>query len=125
MARKTYVMRGGKLVEANPGQSITLTPFIQSDELPGLRHPVTGKRYTSRSAYIKDTRAMGLEIVGNDLMSKQPDRRVANKPIPEEQITDAIEYAESLHSDPSKQRAWRENQRATLETYQELLKNGK
>lgn len=60
-----YVLRNGNLVEkhrAAPKHGA----FIIGDTLPDTWNPLTNKRYSSKSRYYADTRAMGGEIVGND-----------------------------------------------------------
>ena len=45
-------------------------PNIISDDLGigGVLNPATGKKYDSKSAYYRDVRAAGYEIVGNEKM---------------------------------------------------------
>ncbi len=67
LSRETYVMRAGKLVlksQAAPMRSAG--PYVQSDYLPELRHPRTGKVMDSKSAFRAVTRAHGCVEVGNE-----------------------------------------------------------
>lgn len=116
----------GKIVEVGKKEatSESLSPFVQDDTLKApLRHPVTGRHYDSLSAYMRTNKRLGLEVVGNDLLSKKQD----NKP---ERITDAlvmdkIEKAESILSDPSKRRHYEERCLERLARREELIKDGR
>ena len=77
-------------------------PAIHADEMDPLRHPVTGKIYTSVSQYKCDTKRMGYEIMGTEIHGKQ----VLPDIIGEKQILDACERAETIQADPSKLRAF-------------------
>lgn len=78
-----------------------LSPAIHGDEMAPLRHPVTGKIYTSVSQYTRDTKRMGYEIMGTEKHTKQvlPDR------IDGQRILNACERAEAIQSDPARLRA--------------------
>ncbi|HPC91670.1 MAG TPA: hypothetical protein PLJ74_05395 [Myxococcota bacterium] len=119
MARSVYAWRNGKFCEITPNQAVVNAPFVQSDELPDLRHPVTGKRYTSRRRYEKDTAAMGYTIVGDDLLSKRPDTR--QEYLTDDKIMDAIEHAESIHSNPDKLRERQYENQERLARYRQLI----
>ena len=41
-------------------------PMIISDHLDGVKNPVDGKTYDSKSAYYQTVKAAGCEIVGNE-----------------------------------------------------------
>lgn len=63
---KRYLLDGGKwrlVSDTGPSKRVNLI----SDVLPDVRHPSTGKVYSSKSRYYADTRAMGKEIMGNDM----------------------------------------------------------
>lgn len=106
MARQLFAWRNGKFCEVTPETREQVSPFVQSDELPNLRHPVNGKRYTSRREYEKDTVAMGCRIVGNDWIGQPPPPK--KEVMTEKMFVDAMEQAEAICSDPSKLRAQRE-----------------
>jgi len=68
VSRATYVIRDGKLVlksEAVPLRSSG--PYVQSDYLPDLRHPRTGKIMDSKSQFRAVTKAHGCVEVGNEV----------------------------------------------------------
>lgn len=46
--------------ELPPGERV----YVDSDEMPPTRHPVTGKIYTSRSKLRADYKAKGYEEIG-------------------------------------------------------------
>ncbi len=73
MARATYVIRDGELVEkrlARPhplaGRRLGIAPYIRTDGMDALRSMADGRMYDSKSAYYASVRAAGCEIVGND-----------------------------------------------------------
>lgn len=89
MSRQTYVMRDGNLVpkdQAAPLKSGGV--HIISDHLPDLRHPITGKRMDSKSAFRAVTRAHGCVEVGNET---QRDTRQINTGNIKADIARAIE----------------------------------
>ena len=70
----TYVYRNGELVEkhlASPRGKQYVSGVI-SDNIPDLVHPANGKRYDSKSAFRKVTKAHGYQEVGTE---KQKDTR--------------------------------------------------
>lgn len=74
-------------------------PSIIPDSMPPLRHPVSGHVFESKSAYLRETERLGLQVVGNDK------RTPVNKDkLTEKVILDRIERAEAIHSDPFKYR---------------------
>jgi hypothetical protein len=98
--------------------------FVHEDTLEKpLRHPVTGKIYDSRSEYEKETKRLGLEIVGEEKLSQRP-RRTKDS-LTEERIMDAIEKAESITGDPSKFRARMNENMERLERRMRLLNGDK
>jgi hypothetical protein len=62
----TYVLRDGKLIEKSKAAPLNRGPFVVSDYLPELKHPITGKRMDSKSQFRAVTRAYGCVEVGND-----------------------------------------------------------
>ena len=108
MARTIYKYdeKLGKMVEVYNSERVEVdAPYVIQDTLRDpLWHPVTEKIYDSTSAYMRDTKALGLDVVGNDLLSKRP-RQVKDK-ITDAVIMDKIEKAESIVNDPIK-REWR------------------
>lgn len=81
MARTTYVLRGGELVDkrvAPPRHASQAAPMIRPDGMAALRSMADGRVYESRSAYYASVRAVGCEIVGEE---RAPfDRRPAFEP---------------------------------------------
>jgi hypothetical protein len=69
MARVTYVLRNGELVEkrlAAPLHASAEAPQVIRDGMdPTLNH-ATGRFYDSKRAYERDTRRAGCVIVGNE-----------------------------------------------------------
>lgn len=67
-----YVYRNGKLVDkatAPPrNNQFGRSAYVQSDYLPDLRHPSSGKRYDSKSGFRAETRARGLNEVGTETL---------------------------------------------------------
>lgn len=102
MARALYRFINGEFVEVYNTEKVEAeAPFVQQDTLSSpLRNPVTGKIHDSKSNYLKECDRLGLEVVGNDLMSKKPDMRPDK--FTEELIMDRIERAEAILSDPAK-----------------------
>lgn len=122
MARKLYVKIDGKYqwVDLDEKPTEQAAPAVRADTLLSpIKHPVTGKMYDSVSAYEKDCRAQGFEIVGNEKLSQKP-RRLKDK-ISEEKVMDAIYRAESFHSEPARTRAWRNEQQERLERFRKLV----
>ncbi len=67
MARTTYVLRGGELVDkrqAPPLHAAQPAPMIRPDGMAPIRSMADGRTYDSRSAYYASVRAAGCEIVG-------------------------------------------------------------
>jgi len=65
MTRQIYLYRNGEWIEAERAKPRNQT-FLISDHLPDIVNPQNGKRYSSKSKYYADVRALGGEIVGND-----------------------------------------------------------
>lgn len=125
MGRLIGLIRNGKYIAATELSDASLeptnsAPFIHDDTMPPLRNLANSKIYDSRSAYLRDCKAMGLEVVGNDLMSKQ--KHQVKERITEEVILDKIQKAESIISDPSKMRARQEENYRRLERHKELIR---
>lgn len=69
MARATYVIRDGQLVEkhlAEPLHQGELAPFVRADGMDAVRSMADGKLYDSKSAYYGSVKRAGCEIVGDD-----------------------------------------------------------
>lgn len=102
MTRKLYKKVDGEWRWFDLDEKPDETPFfIQGDTLDKpLKHPVTGKMYDSRSEYLKATKALGLEVVGDEKLSQRP--RNLKENITDDKIIDAIQRAEAIQSDPFK-----------------------
>ena len=69
MARITYVLRGGELVDkrlAPPLNAAEAAPMVRPDGMAPIRSMADGRIYESRSAYYASVRAAGGEIVGDE-----------------------------------------------------------
>lgn len=72
MARATYVIRNGELVEkhlASPLHPTRDAPNIRPDGMDAIRSQADGRMYDSKSGYYQSVRAAGCEIVGDDRKS--------------------------------------------------------
>lgn len=82
----TYVFRNDKWVpKASAGREAG--PFVISDSIPDLHHPITGKRMDSKSQFRAVTRANGCVEVGNE---QQVDKRRVDMPNLKRDIFHAI-----------------------------------
>lgn len=121
MSRATYKFdESGKLIQVSGETQESKSAFVHEDTISPLRNLVTGKYYNSKSKYIKDCKALGLQIVGNDLLSKQKDQRKEN--ITETKVLNAIEKAESICNDPYKLNQHRNRNLMLMERNERLLK---
>lgn len=124
MARRSWVWREGKLVEITPEAAKPLVHAVHQDTLKGaLRHPVTGEVTDSTSRYMKINDELGLEVVGNDLLSKRP-AKPADTRFSEDMVLDKIQKAEAIASDPTRLREYRNMNEQLRERNERLLKNG-
>ena len=134
MTRRVYKWIDGKITQVSgeppenspDGGSFSQTEkksaFIQTDTIMGgLRHPVTGKVYDSKSAYLKECDRLGLEVVGNDLLSRKPNH-IPDR-LTESVILDRIERAEAICSDPAKFRARQNENMERRERYYQLIES--
>lgn len=122
MGRRLWVVRDGELMEvAEESASEVEAPFIIDDTMGPIRSMANGRVYDSKSRYMQSIRDRGLEVVGNDLLSKKP-RNIPDK-ITEKVILDKIEKAEATMSDPTKWRA-HQNRNMELRERAERLLNG-
>jgi hypothetical protein len=74
MARATFVLRDGQLVERHrappppqAGRRLGRAPAIRADGMDAIRSMADGRMYDSRSAYYASVRRAGCEIVGDDV----------------------------------------------------------
>lgn len=119
MPRRLYVWRDGKFIELGREVAESKSASVHQDTITALKHPVTGKVYESKSAYLKDLKRDGLSVVGNDLLSKK--KQVIADRVTEEMIMDKIERAESIVSDPFKLSQERSRNLQLLEQRERLL----
>jgi hypothetical protein len=90
MARATYVLRNGELVEkhlASPLHASADAPYVISDGMDPTFNHATGRLYDSKRAYERDTRRAGCVIIGNERM---PERRGVELDRPGRDIQRAI-----------------------------------
>lgn len=69
MARSTWVLRNGELVDkqtAEPLHAPSASHYVISDTMDGATHPCTGKMMDSKSAFRRVTREHGCVEVGNE-----------------------------------------------------------
>ena len=71
MARATYVLRDGKLVEKQFAPPLKGIHVIR-DEMDATQHMADGRIYTSKRKFRNATRAAGCVEVGNDPMTAKP-----------------------------------------------------
>lgn len=119
MTRRLYVWREGKFIELGGEVTEAKSASVHQDTIGPLKHPVTGKIYESKSAYLRDLKRDGLTVVGNDLLSKK--KQVIADRVTEEMIMDKIERAESIVSDPFKLSQERNRNLQLLEQRERLL----
>lgn len=100
MARATYVLRNGKLVEKHLASPLHArhrqAPNIRTDGMEPIRSMADGKVYDSKSTYERSVRAHGCEIVGNERTSF--DRRADFTPARGEIARDVKQSIEQLRS---------------------------
>jgi hypothetical protein len=100
--------------------STAVAPAVHQDTLKQpIRDLVTGKMHDSTSAYLREVRSRGDEVVGNDLMSRRPQQ--LKEHITESMVMDRIERAESIQADPAKFRARQNENLERLERRKKLL----
>jgi hypothetical protein len=80
MARTTYVLRDGQLIErhlAPPLHEAQAAPYIRTDGMDPIRSMVSGRMHDSKSAYYAEVKRAGCEIAGNERASfdKRPEYR--------------------------------------------------
>lgn len=122
MTRKLYRWKNNKFEECGTS-SIYENPAaaaVIDDTMAPIKHPVTGKTYNSKSAYHKTNKELGLEVVGNDLLSRKP--RHIPEVLTEAKIMDAAARAEAIHADPTKRREMENRNNYLYEQQQRLLK---
>ena len=91
MARATYVIRDGELVEkylARPLHAAADAPNVISDTMDLTFNHATRQHYDSKRAFERDTRRAGCVIVGNERL---PERRPVELDRPGRDIKHAIE----------------------------------
>lgn len=100
-----------------------IAPAVHQDTLKSpLKNPVTGNIHDSTSSYMKEVRASGCEVVGNELLSQKPRR--TRELITDAVVMDKIERAEAIHSDPAKYRARMNENLERLDRARRLLGHG-
>jgi len=122
MSRKTYRWINEKFVECGTS-SIYENPAaaaVIDDTMQPLKHPVTGKTYNSKSAYHRTNKELGLEVVGNDLLSRKP--RHVPEVLTDAKIMDAAQRAEAIHNDPTKRREMENRNNYLYEQQQRLIR---
>ncbi len=72
MSRQHYVWYNGDWVEYDRHAPRPKRVILLSDNLDYVKHTATGRRYTSKSRYVADTKALGYQILGNDMPGPKP-----------------------------------------------------
>ena len=102
------------------GAEISKSAFIHQDTMKvPLRHPVTGRKMDSMTQWNRTNERLGLECVGNDLLSNRK-REVKDK-VTDEMILDRIEKAESILNDPAKYRAYKNREAEKLAMHDKMF----
>lgn len=125
MARgRIYSWVDGQLVEAgSDSNSNESFHSVHGDEMPKLRHPVTGEIVQERTKWRKINKELGLQEVGNDLLSGQ--KHEVKDHITDEKIIEKVKEAESIMEDPFKRNQWRNMQMELYERNRRLLGGGR
>lgn len=71
------------------GRSSLPCPSIISDHLDGVKNPVDGKTYDSKSEYYRAVKLAGCEIVGND-SAAMAGASTARSNVPKEDVGEAL-----------------------------------
>lgn len=89
----TWVYRNGELVEKHLAEpkGTTFIRGVISDTIPDMVHPANGKKYDSKSAFRKVTKAHGYVEVGNE---RQSDKRA---PIHQDFGRDVVEAVRKVN----------------------------
>lgn len=66
MARQTFVLRDGVLVEKHLAAPLNKSAYVRTDGMDAILSHADGRMYDSKSAYYASVRRSGAEIVGND-----------------------------------------------------------
>lgn len=66
MARQTFVLRDGVLVEKHLAAPLNQSAYVRTDGMDPILSHADGRMYDSKSAYYASVRRAGAEIVGND-----------------------------------------------------------
>lgn len=123
MARYSFKIGANGQVEYFNQQDVSApveAPFVHGDELKApLQNPVTGTTHYHKSTYLKECDQHGLQVVGNDLLSKNR-TKPADK-ISDERMFEALQHAEAIHSDPSRKRQWEHKQLERYEKYKKAM----
>lgn len=117
MTRRVYARRNGKIVELGAKQiEESESAFVHEDSFKApLKHPKTGEMVDSLSRWNAINREHKLEVVGNDLHSKNMSKP-ADK-VTEERFQEAYEKAWATETDPDKSRQKRYREVRELENY--------
>jgi hypothetical protein len=66
MARSTWVLRNGELVEKHLAAPRNQSAYVRTDGMDPILSHADGRMYDSKSAYYASVKRSGSEIVGND-----------------------------------------------------------
>jgi hypothetical protein len=79
--RQHYVWHKGDWVEYDRHAPRPKRTILISDSLDYVKHTATGRRYTSKSRYYADTKALGYQIVGNEKPKPKPQIQPHPEPV--------------------------------------------
>lgn len=77
------------------GSGESLSANVIDDTMPACEHPCTGEMMDSKSRFREVTKAFGCVEVGNDVLTKAPERKY--QPMPKEEVREAILRSLDLH----------------------------
>lgn len=77
-------------------------PYVQTDTIDPIEHPLDGKVYDSKSAIRRVTKAHGCEEIGNEKLSKIPQQ--LREAVTSERIHEALYEAEEILRQPDRRR---------------------
>ena len=81
MPRQHYIWHNGDWVEYDRYAPRPKRLIVIGDSMPDTWNPATNRKYDSKSAYRRDTRAAGCEIVGNDNAHRTVPKAKVREPV--------------------------------------------
>ena len=94
--RGVWVIRGGELIPRHLAPPLNVKfgsgPMIIADGMSDTWNPANGKTYDSKSAYYRDVKRAGLEIIGNERNYASPKKEL---PPVEQDVATALAQIEA------------------------------